>query len=356
VATREPVRAHHFRTPASGTLEGMDISAALGSLAPCLAAHASVQRGVFTGDQARAAGYTDSEIQRLRRPLPTPHSWWSIRRGVYVVKQWYDGLAALEQHQVQLSALALVVDEAAVPSHVSAAVELGLEMLDPDLSELHVTRAERKGSRREAGVHHHAAELPEGHLSRRDGQRTVTSAARTAVDLARECARLEQGVAVCDSALRDGVSREELTDVMIRCRSWPGARSASRAVAMADGRSANPGESWSRVILIANGHAPTDLQHVFHDDRGLAGITDYFWEEEMVVGEFDGKLKYAVAEGATPEQASRAIIEEKRREDRLRAMGLEFVRWGFGELYRPLLFIAKIAAARKRGAARPRWI
>jgi hypothetical protein len=334
----------------------MDITAALAGLAPRLAAHASVQRGVFSGDQARAAGYSNREIQRLRRRLPAPQMWWSIRRGVYVVKPWYDGLTPLEQYEVRLGALALVLDEAAVPSHVSSAVELGLEMLDPDLSELHVTRAERKASRREAGVHHHAADLPEGDLLRRVGQRTVTNAARTAVDIARECARLEQGVAVCDSALRGGVSRDELTEVMIRCRSWPGARAASRAVSMADGRSANPGESWSRVILIANGHAPTDLQHVFYDDRGLAGITDYLWEEEMVVGEFDGKLKYGVAEGATPEEASRAIIKEKRREDRLRAMGLEFVRWGFGELYRPLLFIAKVAAARERGAARVRWI
>jgi hypothetical protein len=137
---------------------------------------------------------------------------------------------------------------------------------------------------------------------------------------------------VCDSALRSGVTPDQLTEVMLRCRSWPGARLASRPVAMADGRSANPGESWSRVILVAAGQAPTDLQRAFRDDRGLIGIVDYFWEEEMVVGEFDGRLKYAVAPGATPEQAQRAIVAEKIREDRLRALGLEFVRWGYGEL------------------------
>ena len=330
----------------------LDITQALAGLAPGLAAHAATQRGVFTGDQARDAHYSDGEIQRLRRSKRRPEQWLSIRRGVYVVKQWYDGLPPLDQHRVKLAALALVLTEPAVQSHVSAAVELGLEMLEPDLSELHVTRAELKGSRHEAGVHHHAAELPVCDVLQTYGRVSVTQAARTAVDIARESERLEQGVAVCDSALRGGVTREELTEVMTRCRSWPGARLASRAVSMADGRADNPGESWSRVILVANGHAPTDLQREFFDDHGRAGIGDFFWEEEMVVGEFDGKLKYAVAEGATADEAARAIIAEKRREDRLRAMGLEFVRWGFGELYRPRLFVAKVAAARARGAAR----
>jgi hypothetical protein len=334
----------------------VDVTQALATLPPCLAAHAATQRGVFTGDQARDAGYTDSEIQRMRRPKRQPERWWSIRRGVYVVKQWYDGLPEEEQHRVKVAALCLVLTEPAVVSHLSAAVELDLEMLDPDLTELHVTRAELKGSRHEAGVHHHAADLPDGDVLRRSGEPTVTKAARTAVDIARECGRIEQGVAVCDSALRGGVTSEELTEVMTRCRSWPGARSASRAVSMADGRSDNPGESWSRVILTAHGQAPTDLQHKFYDDRGLAGITDFFWEEEMVVGEFDGKLKYGVAPGATPEEAARAIVEEKAREDRLRAMGLGFVRWGYGELYRPQLFIPKVIKARSRGGGRRRWV
>jgi hypothetical protein len=331
----------------------VDITQALAGLSPCLAARAATQRGVFTGDQARESGYSESEIQRLRRVKRRPEQWRSIRRGVYVIKQWYEGLPSLEQHQVGLAALSLVLAEPAVHSHVSAAVELGLEMLEPDLSELHVTRAELKGSRHEAGVHHHAADLPDGDVLRRTGKADITNAPRTAVDVARATDRLERGVAVCDSALRAGVTPDELTEVMTRCRSWPGARLASRAVAMADGRSANPGESWSRVILVAAGQAPTDLQRTFSDDRGPIGVVDYFWEEEMVVGEFDGKLKYAVAPGATPEEAQRAIVAEKIREDRLRAIGLEFVRWGFGELYRPQLFVTKVVSARERG--RRRW-
>ncbi|MGZ4638496.1 MAG: hypothetical protein ACXV2J_05485 [Actinomycetes bacterium] len=329
----------------------MDLTPALAGLAPSLAAAASTQRGAFTGEQARAAGYSAGEIQRLRLLIRRPEQWLSVRRGVYVVKCWYDALPPLDRHRVQVAALNLVLAEPAVASHVSAAVELDLELLDPELDLLHVTRGARAGSRIEAGVHHHAAELPEEHVLRRDGHPAITVAARTAVDLARETARLECGVAVCDSALRLGVPRDELTEMMITCRSWPGARQASRAVSMADGRAANPAESWSRVILTQYGQAPTDIQTAFYDDLGLIGYADFFWEGEQTVGELDGKVKYAVAPDATPEAAARALWLEKVREDRLRALGLQVVRWGVAELYRPRLLVAKVAAARSRGAS-----
>jgi hypothetical protein len=322
-------------------------------LAPRLAAAAASQQGVFTGDQARDAGYTSNEIQRMRRPGSVPR-WWSIRRGVYVVKSWYDGLPAVDQYRVRLAALGLVLHAPAVLSHVSGAVLLGLEMLDPDLSELHVTRAELKGSRHEAGVHHHAAELSVFDVLCQPGEPAVTTAVRTAVDVARQTDRLEQAVAVCDSALRSGVTHEQLTAVMNRCRSWPGARLASRAVSMADGRAANPGESWSRVVLTTHDQAPTHLQREVRDQRGLVGYVDFFWEDDGVVGEFDGKVKYAVPLGASPDEATRSIVAEKIREDRLRAQGLEVVRWGYGELYRPEVIVAKVVRARQRAAARER--
>lgn len=334
----------------------MNVNQAMATLAPDLAWTASTQRGAFTSAQARAAGYTVDEIQRLRRGEPRPEQWRSVRRGVYVVKQWYDGLPATEAHRVNIAALGLVLVEPAVHSHASAAVELGLEMLEPDLSLLHVTRGDLRASRREAGVCHHAAELPDTHVLRRTGCPDITSPARTAVDLSRESERLECAVAVCDSALRAGLAPGELTEMMIHCRSWPGARQASRAVSMADGRAANPGESWSRVVLTMHGQAPTGVQTPFYDGQGLIGYTDFCWEAERTVGELDGKGKYNIPPGASSEEAARILRLEKRREDRLRALGLEVVRWWYGELHRPSVLAAKVAAARARGAARSRTV
>jgi hypothetical protein len=173
---------------------------------------------------------------------------------------------------MRVAALGLALTAPATLSHASAAIELGLEILDPDLSRLHVTRPLAASSRREAGVVHHAADLPEHHVVRREGLLDLTSPARTAIDVGRETDRLERAVAALDSALRLGVSRDELLDVFTRCRTWPGARMVSGALAMADGRAANPGESWSRVILIRLGLTPLDLQVRLADETDSSGM------------------------------------------------------------------------------------
>jgi hypothetical protein len=177
----------------------------------------------------------------------------------------------------------------------------------------------------------------------------LTTLAHTAVDVARAGGRLEAVVALCDSALRARLTRQELVEMPIRCRNRQGARMASRAVAMADGRAANPGESWSRVVLETHGHRPSNLQVPYHDADGLIGYADVAWEQDHTVGEFDGRLKYAVPVGAGPEEAGRVVWREKRREDRFRAIGLAVVRWGYADLPRPRRLIERVAAARALG-------
>ncbi len=210
-------------------------------IAPELSGVAATQRGVFTALQARRSGHSQNDIQRLRRARHIV----SVRRGVYALREAYAGAEPAERHRMDVAALTLVLTSPAVLSHQTAAAEHGLELLQPDLSRLHVTRPEAAGSRVEAGVKHHCAELPDDHVVRREGELDLTTLARTAVDVARETTRAECAVAVFDSALRLGVPHDELTEVMNRCRSWPGARLASGALPIADGRAANPGESWS---------------------------------------------------------------------------------------------------------------
>jgi hypothetical protein len=156
-------------------------------LAPELLALAATQRGVFTGEQARAAGHSQNEIQRLRRHRHLV----SVRRGAYALREAYEGAEAPEKHRMAVAALSLVLTAPAVLSHETAAVELGLELLQPDLSLLHVARPEAAGSREEAGVKHHCAELPEDQVVRRGGELDLTVLARTAVDVARETDRFE---------------------------------------------------------------------------------------------------------------------------------------------------------------------
>jgi hypothetical protein len=318
-------------------------------LHPSLLAQAVTQRGVFTAEQARRlGGHTADDLQwmRLRGYLA------SLRRGIYALRAGYDGAEPAAQHGMRVAALGLALTAPATLSHASAAAELGLELLDPDLESLHVTRPVAASSRREAGVIHHAADLPEQHVVRRAGLIDLTSLARTAIDVSRETDRFECALAALDSALRMGVSADELQQVFIRCRTWPGARMVSGALPIADGRAANPGESWSRAILIQLGLAPLQLQVRLEDGDGLIGYVDFGWGD--VVGELDGKGKYEIGVATDPKEAVRIVRREKLREDRIRALGIEVARWSYADHFRPALIGQRVRQAMARAAQRRR--
>jgi len=177
--------------------------------------------------------------------------------------------------------------------------------------------------------------------------------ARTAVDVARDTDRFECALAAFDSALRAGTPKQELLDVMMRCRSWPGARTACAALDLADGRAANPGESWSRAVLIQHDVAPTSLQVPVYDADGLIGYADFGWDG--VLGELDGRGKYAIGVDSDPQEAGRIVWREKRREDRLRSQGYQVVRWTYADHHRPQAIAARVrsALARVSGGTSP---
>ena len=121
---------------------------------------------------------------------------------------------------------------------------------------------------------------------------------------------------------------------------------------MADGRAANPGESWSRVLLIGLGLAPTELQVRLEDADGLIGYADFGWDG--VVGELDGKGKYAIGVETDPVEAVRIVRREKLREDRIRGLGLEVARWEYAHHYHPAVIGQRVRLAMARAAQRRR--
>jgi hypothetical protein len=304
------------------------------------------QNGLFTAQQAYCAGHNFGEIQHLRER----QALHSVRRGVYAFRETYLSLDELARHATDVRAVLLKVHQPTTISHESAAVLADLPLLRPKLHLVHATRPELRASRREAGVHHHPGSLPGSHV-REVGAIALTADARTAVDIARTN-DFARGLAAVDSARRAGTSAAELQAALEFCSSWPGARGASRAVTYGDPRAANPGESWSRAVLIDNDLAPTDLQFAVHDQRGLIGYTDVAWRDRLTVGEFDGRHKYAVLPGADADGAARILWEEKLREDRLRAAGFEVVRWTWADLYRPAELLMRLSAAFARAAVR----
>ena len=61
---------------------------------------------------------------------------------------------------------------------------------------------------------------------------------------------------------------------------------------------------------------------------------DFYWKEQKTVGEFDGKIKDGRL--LKPGQRSEDVIfDEKVREDAVRDLNLQVVRWLWADLYRP---------------------
>ena len=87
------------------------------------------------------------------------------------------------------------------------------------------------------------------------------------------------------------------------------------------------------------------LQHPFWDDRGFIGFADFFWPAINLIGEFDGNQKYfdeVMLEGMSPREA---LLKEKRRENRLRALGPTMTRWDWPEALEPGVLQRKLRLA-----------
>jgi hypothetical protein len=289
------------------------------------------------------AGYSHNELARLKRTGTVRR----LRRGAYT---WSTGeVDAAERHRQLIHATVPMLSPEAVVSHASAAVLHGLPVWNDDLAYVHVTRARAGGGRRRGPVHLHPAPLLDSEVVVAAGLR-VTSLARTVVDVARGLP-FDRAVTAGDAALRAGLGQEELSVAMVMSRRRPGMAAARRAVLFLDGGSESPGESMSRVLFAQLGLPRPKLQYEVLDDNGvLVGRADFCWEEHRTLGEFDGKVKYGRL--LRPGEAVQDVVyQEKRREDALRDLGWQVVRWNWADLSAGAALAERLQRAFRRGLA-----
>jgi hypothetical protein len=299
-------------------------------------------RSLILRRTAVAAGYSDDELAALVRR----DEWVRVRRGAYL-----DGLLpddVVERHRLLVSATLAALRRSAVVSHQSAAVLHGLPLWGVRLDRVHVTRRPPAWNDSSRLLVTHVARLRDAEVIEIDGVQ-VTTLVRTALDLARSLPH-EPAVVVLDAALNtERLEPTSLQDRLFDIAGSRGSRAAGRAVRFADGRSESVGESRSRILLHRLGLAPSDLQfRVTAPDGRFVAQTDFVWESERLVGEFDGRVKYGrlLRPGQGPGDA---VFAEKQREDAIRDEGLAVVRWTWGDLQRPERLGARIARALARG-------
>lgn len=309
---------------------------------PVLLATGSVLRR-----EALAFGVDDNEIDRLVRA----GVWVRVRRGAYVARDVWRTASPEARHLIVARAVLRTLEEPAVLGYVSAAIVHGMPVWGADLSAVHVVRPQRRhGARREAGVVHHSAVLPDEHITVVNGV-PVTTPARTVLDHARTTP-FEPAVTTADAALHATLCTPgELLDMLTWMSTWPGARAAGRVVAFADARSESVGESRGRVFFLVNGLPIPELQVEIWDDSGvLLARVDFLFRAQRTIGEFDGRLKYRTAGSGLP--AEEVVWLEKRREDGLRALGCEVVRVVWVDYNTPAATVRRFHAAFARGTAR----
>jgi hypothetical protein len=264
-----------------------------------------------------------------------------VRYGTYAKANMIAAAAAdpVLAHALEVAGV-LARQPRAIASHESAATLRGLDLLNgPSAGTVHVTvpSGARAGSYRQANVIRHSAALPEAHVTELFGVQTTT-AARTAVDIARS-GTFMAGVVTADSALHQRwTSKTELRRVLASCDGWPGIGNATRVVDFASSLAESVLESCARVVFHERGLPPPELQVVILGEGGskIARV-DFFWRDYGVVAEADGLLKY---------QAGTDAIAELKRDRLLREQGLDVIHFTWEELFtEPARVAQRIRAA-----------
>lgn len=283
------------------------------------------QHGLIAARQLRAAGLTANDVRSLLRAGRIHR----IRHGVYVDSEAWADLDAYRQRPVMhIRAAAMTLTSTAYAfSHDSSAIVLGMGAPDPRSALVHLTRPKAHGDAVRAGVKHHLAPYTATDTLVVGGL-VVLDRPRTALDMVREHGR-SHGLAACDSALRAGVSRSALLDVLSTMDCWPHSRCMRWCIEHADGRAESYLESLVRDFVLELGIGRPELQFGLTDGHTTAFadlcVRRHFFEA-------DGLLKYPLGNpsGKDPDAV---LTEEKRRHDFLTGFKLGGTRLTYVDLF-----------------------
>ncbi len=262
-----------------------------------------------------------------------------LRQGVFIDTE------ALPEDPVALHLIRAMAEQVIAPgrvaSHETAALALGLPLRrtrDAAEGRIHVTRASapQERTRRNDRLRVHLGELPEHHVLSTPPGLLVTTAARTALDMAAGL-ELPEALMIVDAAMRQelmdlagSLDRRHYRDPRLCVaagrplqESLPYAASPRTArhldlvLSLADVRRESPLESFGAAHMHLAGLPAPQLQVRIRTAGGVA-YPDFLWEEYMVIGEADGEGKY---------RDESAFAWEKIREGHLRDLGYDVVRW-----------------------------
>jgi len=280
-----------------------------------------------------------------------------LRHGVYVLHEHWHPADPLERHRLDIAAAATAAREQLWAFGPSAALllEMPLPYSPPD--QLHLVRGSGKDERGLRRPSRHRLVIPDAHVVTGpiDPEQTslargvpVVSPALAAVSTAAGLTSSRWRTALIDAALWKGAGPADVETLIDLWRHLGMRTELLSALGRARVGAQSVLETFSRLAFVELGLPEPVLQHPFYDEDGLIGYVDMWWPSLGVIGEADGAVKYT---------DRTVLLREKRREDRLRALGPAIVRWGFDAIEtNPDQVVAQIwrASVQRRGGSNPR--
>ena len=300
-----------------------------------------------------------------------------LRRGVYLpTEEWLSGTAA-DRYAITTASLAVGGGESPVLCRETALMVWGVEFArTPTHVRFRTASAARSGSVHPEGLYGNrpealkawaktksggSAALPSGFPDARHlwspGPTETLTLAHLGLALRMEpfdaafadtIHRLPfaEAVVVVDALLaaREGLkvrrSLEQLRALEDGLANASARARTSLVLGFADAASESVGESFSRALIWELGFELPQLQvWITRDGRRIARV-DYLWPTVRLTGEFDGLQKYLRSRDFSGKSAAEVVVEEKRREDEVRAAGYGMVRWVWADLLEPTRFAA----------------
>ncbi len=258
----------------------------------------------FTRSEARRRGINDKDLDRLVESGQARR----VLQGVYQSSEVPDTIES------RVKAVKLVMQPFSVVRDRTAAWLHGVDVLKyweldiiPPLEVLSLADNTRM---RRRGCHGARRSLDPEDVCFIDGVQ-ATSPLRTSIDLARQLRRRD-ALAALDAFLRSElVTQEELRAALPRFRGLRGVVQARQLVAVADGRSESPGESWTRLAIIdAELPVPEPQLWVREGGRRVFRV-DLGYQRCKVAVEYDGEAFHQAPEQKEHDLKRRAWLRER---------------------------------------------
>lgn len=284
----------------------------------------------------------------------------AVRRGVYLESARLERMSGVERHRVRAHAVAQQ-RPGVVFAGITAAILSGMPVVGRVPEEIVVLSASASGRRRNGVIE---IVRPKGDLATTADGMVTTGIVDTLIEVARTQPTL-MALTMLDSALhtpRLGGRKPWCAIAQLRERAagmhpFPGGRRVQALLDRATHLAETPLETLSRVRFDEIGFPAPRLQFsVIRPRDGSRAHLDFAWPEHGVWGEADGSGKYlgSAALHGDPRRAAETVLDEKRREDDVRAATQwKCARWGWQEAWaigplRSILIEAGLPIVRRR--------